>query len=508
LSSDTGSRIAKNSIYNVIRMLLTVPVILLLTPYTINYLGKQEFGIWALVGVISSYAQLSNFGITESLVKFMAEYQARKDLDRINGLINTAFVVYLLSSALGCFLFLLCLPYVVDSILHIPPVLRDKALYVFTIAIVLFSINMIMGVFGSLLIGFQRMGYSNLISLCSTLLTAVGTVFFLHYGYGLAGLVYNNCLVTLFVVLANLLAARRIFPQMRFNPFAWFSKEILAKIFSFSWKIQVTNVTQLLIFQVDRVLLSHYLGLEAVSHYEVANSIAMQARGFTASIFSPMVPAASALQATEENDKVSGLYRRSFKYMSIAAVPLSFLVIALAHPFFRVWMGPGYDISAITLQLLMTAYMLNLLTGPGSYILSGINKPHISMTSSVMAGVTNVVLCLVFVRYFGYYGIILGISVSLVTSGCYFIWMVHEHIQGLSWSIYVDSLVRPLIVSICMSIPLVLLDKFYQLDSYVVLALLGGGYSLVVCYLLFQGNYLDAFDRTTIGKLNPVMRFK
>jgi O-antigen/teichoic acid export membrane protein len=487
---------------------LTVPIVLVLTPYIIKHVGKQEFGIWALVGVISSYAQLSDFGITESLVKFMAEYQARNDAERINKLINTAFTIYILLSVTCCLLFLLVLPYVVETILNIPQSLQDKAMRVFTIAIVLFSINMIMGVFGSLIIGFQRMGYSNLISLLSTVLTAAGTVFFLYNGYGLDGLIYNNCLVTLFVVLANILAARHLFPQLRINPFVWFSREILASIFGFSWKIQITNVTQLMIFQVDRVLLSHYLGLEAVSYYEVANRIATQARGFVASIFSPMVPAASALHANEENDKVTGLYRRSFKYMTIAAVPLSLLVIALAHPFVRTWMGPNYETSAITLQLLMFAYMLNLLTGPGSFILSGINKPHIGMRSSVLAGITNLILCLLFVRWIGYYGIILGILISIVTSGGYFVWMVHKNIQGLSWRIYLNSLVKPVLVSICACVPLVVIDRLYPIGSYSILVLLGIVYAFVVGYALFQGRYLDEFDRATIGKLNPLRSFK
>lgn len=508
MSSETGSRIAKNSIFNIIRTFLTVPIVLLLTPYIIKHLGKQEFGIWALVGVISSYAQLSDFGITESLVKFMAEYQARNDAERINKLINTAFTVYLLLSVTCCFLFLLVLPYVVEKVMNIPQPLQSKALHVFTIAIVLFSINMIMGVFGSLIIGFQRMGYSNLISLCSTVLTAVGTVFFLYNGYGLAGLIYNNFIVTMFVVLANVLAARHLFPQMRINPFAWFSKEILAKIFDFSWKVQITNITQLMIFQIDRVLLSHYLGLESVSYYEVANRIATQARSFVASIFSPMIPAASALHATEENDKVAGLYRRSFKYMTIAAVPFSILVIVLAHPFIRVWMGPHFETSAITLQLLMGAYMMNLMTGPGSFILSGINKPHVSMRSSVLAGITNLILCLLFVRWIGYYGIILGILISIVTSGCYFLWMVHKNIQGLSWRIYPNSLLKPLFLSICTCVPLVVIDRLVLLDSYLILGLMGSTYAFVVFYVLFHGRYLDEFDRETIRRLNPLGSYK
>ena len=84
MSSEVGSRIAKNSIFNLIRTIIAVPVMLSITPYIIRHLGKEEFGLWALVGVISSYAQLSDFGITESLIKFIAEFKARGESQRLN----------------------------------------------------------------------------------------------------------------------------------------------------------------------------------------------------------------------------------------------------------------------------------------------------------------------------------------------------------------------------------------------------------------------------------------
>ena len=151
---------------------------LFITPYIIGRLGKEEFGIWALVSVVSSYAQLSDFGITESLIKFMAEFKARGETVRLNQLLNTAMTAYLFLGILFCSLFIALLPFVVERILNIPPALSAQALYLFTIAILLFFLNMLMGVFGSLILGFQRMGYSNAIALCSSLLTACGTSLF------------------------------------------------------------------------------------------------------------------------------------------------------------------------------------------------------------------------------------------------------------------------------------------------------------------------------------------
>lgn len=502
MSSEVGSRIAKNSTFNVLRTLIAVPILLLITPYIVRHLGKEEFGVWALVNVVSSYAQLSDFGITESLIKFVAEFKAKGETLRLNQLLNTALTAYFFLAIIFFSLFVTFLPFIVERVLSIPPALSEKALYVFTVAILLFVINLMMGVFGSLILGFQRMGYSNAISLCSTLLLAVGTVVFLHQGYGLKGLIYNNAIVSAFVICSNALVARRLFPAMRLNPFRYCTRETLAQIFSFSWKVQVSNMTQLLIFQLDRVLLSHYVGLTAVGYYEVANRIASQVRGVVASMFSPMVPAASALQAGDESERVSGLYRRSFKYMAMVDIPLALLVVALAHPFVMAWMGSGYETSAVTMQLLMGSYMLNLLTGPGAFILSGINKPEIGMRSSVIAGMTNLVLCLYLVQSVGYYGVIIAVFISLMTSSVYFVWMLHKNIPGLSWRLYPRTMFRPMLLAGLLGGGLLTIPANY-LASFPLLCLVGAIYLALVFLGFFLGEYLDEFDKGLLMKFFP-----
>jgi O-antigen/teichoic acid export membrane protein len=508
LSSEAGSRIAKNSIFNLARTLLTIPITLLITPFIINHVGKEQFGIWAFVGIISSYVQLSDFGITESMIKFIAEFKAREDSRQINLLINTAFTVYVAISIVLGTIVMLALPFIVNTVLRIPPELASKAIYVFMIAIILFLINMTMGVFGSLIVGYQRMGYSNLISLISTIIMACGTFILLSKGYGLEGLIHNNALITLFVIVSNASIAWRLFPEMRLNPFRYFNRETLKLIFGFSWKVQLSSISNLLVYQVDRVLLSHYLGLAAVGNYEVANRIATQARVFIASVFTPMTPAASALQAADEFGKLRGLYNRSMKYMAVAAIPFSFLIIALAHPFVKTWLGAGYTTSAYTMQFLMLAYMINLLPGPGNFILQGMNKPHIPMVTSIGAGILNLILCFLLVQMIGYYGVIIGIFSSITLSGLVFVFLVHRSIEGLSWGLYGRILLKPFAVSATLAGLLALLGSIIPFNGYLILCLVAVVYCFLVMVVMLKGKYFDDFDRATLSRLNPMSFFR
>lgn len=471
-----------------------------MTPYILNHLGKEEFGIWALMTLFSYFAQITDFGIADSLVKFVAEFQVRDDRERINQLVNTAFVVYSLISMACIILFFSTADLIVGRFLNIPEALHIKAKYALNISIIVFCINLIIGIFTSIFVGFQRFEFSSILSTCSILLSAAGTFIVLTNGLGLIGLVYNSLVISIIMLIASAIVSKCLFNDLSIRFIHYFQVDILMMIIRFGSRVQITNLTQLFIFQIDKILISHYFGLAALSNYEVANRLALQFRSLIASMFAPMIPAASALHAMHEHSRVTSLYRRSFKYMAIIVIPFSSIVIALAHPFVKAWVGSGYDISAWTLQLLMVAFVVNLLTGPGSFILSGINKPQMSMRSSVLAGILNPICCLVFIRWIGYYGVPIGMLTSLLISTAYFVALVHSSIPGLGWHIYGDILTRPLALSVVLCLIVHMLSYLFPLDSFLLLAILGTIYSVVVCIGISYGGYLDDFDHNLIAR--------
>jgi O-antigen/teichoic acid export membrane protein len=319
----------------------------------------------------------------------------------------------------------------------------------------------------------------------------------------LRGLVATNAIVAVVTGGLNIAVARRLFPELRLGLFTWTDRQMMRQIFSFSWKIQASNISQLLIFQVDRILLSRYLGLEAVAFYEIGSNAAFYAKSFLSVLFAPMVPAASALQATNDHELIGGLYKRSFKFMVLLAVPFTLLVMAAAVPFIRIWMGPGFALSALTLQLLMPAYLINILTGPGTFILNGINRPDIGMRAACLAGGTNLVLCLVLVLTFGYFGLIAGISISLAVSAVYFISLFHRTLPEIGRDLYRRVLFKPIAISAPAAILLYAADRAGYLPHLP--ALLAGMviYAATVGFLLLRSGYLDAFEQRIFFGLLP-----
>lgn len=494
-------RIAKNSLFSLGRNVLSIPVLLLITPYTIGKIGVEEFGLWALVGILSSYAQLSDFGITESLTKYIAEHHALGDDAAINRLVNTSFVLYVGFGLLGAVVLTIGLDFIVSVVLQIPEMLRARVRLVFLASIAIFLFNIVFSVFGTVIVGFQRLDITNKILSATLLIGAGTTVLFLESGYRLEGLVLSNAVTAVIVVICQIFFAKKLFPELSLSPRKYFRREAVSRILSFAWKIQLSNATQILIFQLDRILLSRFVGLAAVGHYEIASRIASQVRMLVISLFAPMVPAASALHATEEEDVLTGLYRRSLKYMAATAIPMSVIVISLAHPFIRTWMGEGYDVSSISLQLLTAAFMVNLMTGPGAFVLNGINKPHIGMFTSIVGAAVNITACLLLVGRMGYFGVIAGIVLALALSALLFFVLLHKHLPGIRLSYYREIIVPPLLFSSIPGVLLLLLEDRYQWAGYPGLFVASAAFATIVVTGLVLFDYFDDFDKNLLKSL-------
>lgn len=506
MASDIAPRLARNSGYFVIKSFVALAAMLLITPYILKTIGKDHYGIWALAGVMTSYAQLSDFGITESLVKYTAEYHAKKDSASLNRLVNTVLFSYLgIALAVGWGLFV-SLPFVAAEILKIPAVLQPQAVEIYRLAVIVFLVNMLFGVFSSIIVGSQQIGFSTAIYIVSTLISAGGTIMFLQHGWGLRGLVINSAMVAVVTSMLNIAVASRLFPDLRINFLQFIDRAMLKQILNFSWKVQASSISHVMIFQIDRILLSRYLGLESVAYYEIGSTAASYARSFLAAVISPLCPAASELSARKEFSLITGLYNRSFKLIAMLALPLCLLVIALARPFIAVWVGPGFDLAAVTLQLLMPAYVINVLTGPGSFILNGINRPDISMRSALFAGVTNLFLCIFLVKTIGYFGLIIGISTSLVVSALYFAFMLHRVIPELKWDLYPPVFIKPLLLSTPFAVTLYCLTTWYDLADILSLAFLSCAYALLVSWMTLNSSYLDGFERGIIRGILPFGR--
>src|SRR5215210_496015 len=87
-------RLLTNAIANYAGQITTLAVGILLTPFILSRMGEAMFGVWVLVVAIEGLGELFDFGVTGSVVKYVAEHRARDEIDEINKVVNSSFFLH------------------------------------------------------------------------------------------------------------------------------------------------------------------------------------------------------------------------------------------------------------------------------------------------------------------------------------------------------------------------------------------------------------------------------
>lgn len=506
MEQSISTKIIRNTIFNIIGRFWGILVALVLTPYIIRHIGIERFGIWAIVGVLTGYFGLLDFGIGTSFIKYIAEFYTKKDFKKINQVVNTGFIFYsifaILIIPLGFFIINPLL-----TLFKIPQELYNEALFVFLLGIILFGVSNAVSAFTAIQAGLQRMDITNKVAIVISIPMVIGVVFFLEKGYGLRGLMVNNAIILVISSVVNIAIAFKILPELRFNLFS-FSKEMFKKLFKFGYKLQISTIASLFHFQLDKILLAYFLSIGFVTYYAVAAQLASRIRGIPLLLVSAIFPAASELEARTNKELLYALYFRSMKYIVLIGLPVSLLIILLASPFIDLWLGKGFEMSVLTLQILMIGYFFNIMTGPGFHILNGIGKPQYGMRSSILAAFLNLVLSVVLVIKIGYFGVVIGTAVAMVITASYFISMFHRVMNIPFWETSSKILLKPLIACGISFVIVYILVK--QIKSIGWFGLVGAGslYLMLFGLIILAMNYLDDFDKDLLKKYRPTRLLK
>src|SRR5829696_5355969 len=89
------NRVVWNTLSNYVGKVITLGTGFLLTPFLVHTVGASTYGLWALVGSMTAYGALLDFGIAAAITKYIAEYRAKNEMQDAKAFIATAFLMYL-----------------------------------------------------------------------------------------------------------------------------------------------------------------------------------------------------------------------------------------------------------------------------------------------------------------------------------------------------------------------------------------------------------------------------
>lgn len=512
LNESISQKIIRNTIFNTIGRFWGILVALFLTPYIIRHIGVDRFGIWAIVGVLTGYFGLLDFGIGTSFVKYISEFYAKEDYKKINQVVNTGFIFYSIFAV-----FIIALGFLtINPLLNffkIPSDLYSEALFVFLLGIILFSISNALSVFGAVQTGLQRMDITNKVVIAISIPNIAGTIFFLQRGYGLPGLMINNAIILAISSIINIIIAFRVLPELRFNPFLS-NKDMLKKLVSFGYKLQISRFANMISFQTDKLLIGYFLGIGVVTFYQLGSSMLQKVRQIPLVLISALIPAASEAEARKGKGSLVELYLRGSKYLIFISTPLLFFVVTNASLIMLTWMGQGYGKAALAIQILAMGYFAATVSGVASSIATGVARTEFEMKFGIFMATLNLFLSIILIIKIGFIGAVIGTTISLTIASFFFMMMFHKYI-GTPLSDFIQLFYKPIIACIVPTLIMLLMNYVFRnittssgrLVNLSILGLnsllFGGIYAISV----LLSKYWDEYDRKLLKNKIPLLKY-
>ncbi|MFZ2412408.1 MAG: flippase [Candidatus Methanoperedens sp.] len=497
-----AKKIIRNTFFNIAGGSWGLLMKILLTPFILNYIGVDRFGIWALVLLFTGYFALFDMSIGTAVIKYTSSHYTKSDVKSINKVLNSALLFYAVAGGLSCVAAFFLVKWAVGNILHVPPSLVNEANFVLFGAVLIFAFSNTMSVFGSVIIGIQKMDVINKIRIIVTTLEGIGIIFFLIGGFGLTGLILNSGIIAVITSLAYVIASKRVFPQLAIGR-RFLDTKTLKELLTFGTKIHFSRIGDVMHFQTDKIFISYFLQLSFVAFYEVAATAAITMRMVPFAIVSAILPAASEIKATGDENSLRELYMRSSKYLSLVSIPLLFFAFFLAPDIIRVWLGEGYELSVITLQVLLLGYFANIMTSSGSQVAIGLGKPDYVMKSSIIATVLNLVLSVILIVKIGYLGAAIGTSIAMIMAAIYFVLILHKHL-GIGNAVFFQRVLFP--PTGASAVALLLLYPAAYFFNISPISLIFETVLFCVLYLitLLKMNCLDTYDAELVKEYLPI----
>ena len=191
--------------------------------------------------------------------------------------------------------------------------------------------------------------------------------------------------------------------------------------------ITLAQLADYLYSPTDYLLINHLLAPLDLTHYAPAVQIDSGLLLLVTALGSVLLPKTALAHAAGDRAIVRTYYLRGTVASAVTLLTAS-LVIYFASPFiFRVWFGNAMPGTVAILPLVLLNTVIGGSSAVGRAILIGIGKTKPFAVSVLMAGVTNVIFSVIFVKYFqmGLKGIILGTVVAVVVRcGIWMPWYV------------------------------------------------------------------------------------
>jgi O-antigen/teichoic acid export membrane protein len=355
---------------------------------------------------VTAYFSVLDLGYSGALVKFVAEYRARRDWTALNEILSTTFYVFTTFGAVT-YLVAIAIAVFLGRLFQLSP----EQIHVGRVVLLIISLNVAAGtafnVFGGVINGFQRYDLNNVVGALSSVVTAVVNVAVLAAGYGLIELVAATTLVRLVTYIVYRANAYRVFPGLRIRASS-FSRGRLREVTFFSVYMLLIDCANKLNYSVDAIVIGAFLNTSAVAVWTVGQRVAEMTQRMTNQLNDVLFPTVVDNSAAARLGRLQSIFIQGTRLSLATVIPVGGATMLMAGPLVQAWVGSEFAASVLVLRLLSVAVIVRVGSATAGTLLKGAGEHRLVAFANVGAAIVNLALSIALVKPLGLAGVALG----------------------------------------------------------------------------------------------------
>lgn len=388
---------------------ISIIISLQVVPLTINFINPTQYGIWLTLSSIIVWLGYFDFGFAHGFRNRFAEAKAKNDIILARKYVSTTYAVLLLIFV-SVLLIALLVNYFINwsEILNIDVVYNEELKVVFGILACFFCMQIVAGVFTTMLLAEQKSAFSSLIQtggqffafIAIWILTRIVTGNLTILAFILSGI---PCflLIIVSIIVFHTKNYKDLRPSISSIDFS-----LTKNILGLGGQFFIIMISMLFIFQFLNIIISRIEGPVAVTQYNIAYKYYNVLNMVAVIILTPFWSAFTEAYVQKDMTWMKRMVKK-LERLWLLCIPVLVLMVICSNLFFTFWIGDSVHVP-FSLSICMSFYVLFQTAGNMyMYMINGTSKVRLQMIVYVFFALITIPLINLSCKKYGLEGVLL-----------------------------------------------------------------------------------------------------
>lgn len=495
----------KGVIASYIYLVVNIVVNIFYVPILLDNLGKNEYGLYQIVGSVFAYLSIFEASISSGVLRFYCKAFAEGNKNQMENVLAIARIIYRILSLI---IILIGIVGIWGFRLFYSDSLTISEINESTIMLIILIINMIVTMANAIYLASinvnEKFALIKVLAMITQIIQPILCVLVLsEFPYALTVTIIQLLVNIIVSIFRYFYSTRKLSVKVYLHKFDY---RLGKNIIIFAGSILLASVADQIFWKADQIILGKLYCTEVVAVYAIGSQIYTNYSYVGTAVSSVFFPRLSKLYMEHDGvKKISELFTR----VGRISFQILFLVLTgftiFGQEFITIWVGKEYQEAYLIALMVLVPFTIDLTQNLGLSILQVVNKYSFRAKMYFVAAILNIVSTIFMAKYWGGVGAAASTGITMFITSGLILNLYYSKIIGLDIKLFWNNI----IIILGKMFPIVVLSYFFNkiivtpVNIYILIIkmLLYCIIYIIILYLVAMNKYEKEMMKSIITKM-------